>query len=144
MAKFVFKHTLIFKKFWPYFTFLLITQNCFTAKSLISWRWVTYAWAGIPARRVQRVKSLTTNQTNSLYDFMLAVTLMQSWSHYVLGVASFLLVACIYALLIELYAHILIKRPVKCTLMSLQTWNHNSIALCILCKLVSKKNVKCQ
>ena len=27
MAKFVFKYTLIFEKFWLYFTFLLITQN---------------------------------------------------------------------------------------------------------------------
>ena len=27
MSKFVFKQTLIFEKFWPYFTFLLITQN---------------------------------------------------------------------------------------------------------------------
>ena len=27
ISKSVFKHTLIFEKFWPYFTFLLITQN---------------------------------------------------------------------------------------------------------------------
>ena len=27
MSKFVFKHTSIFEKFWPYLTFLLITQN---------------------------------------------------------------------------------------------------------------------
>ena len=33
MPKFVFRHTLIFEKFWPHFTFLLITQNYFYRKA---------------------------------------------------------------------------------------------------------------
>ena len=78
MSKFAFKHTLIFQKFWPYFTFLLVIQSQFYRKAPHSWRWVTYVIKR-PAKSVSKHRSLmwVTGYVYKNFSYVLETTL--SW-----------------------------------------------------------------